>query len=136
MNMFDKLEQKIAEGIAARVKVNIPKLMKRFGYKTLKEIKEDDIHICSGNGGKVFDTIVVGNNKASGEKVLILVKSEEGASFKLILDTKEKDMDKYVEAVNNDIKNVKGEDISKYLKNKSYKITFLISKMKEVLGND
>lgn len=133
-NAFDKMISSISGAIASKVSFEPEKVAKRFKYNILRNISEGDVKIVVANQGKVFDGLIIANNQKTGEKVMILIRQDHELPFTVILNSSiDNDLKDYVDAVNNNVSVVNGNDISESLKNKSLKKSLLVSKIKDIL---
>ena len=134
---FDKLVSSMTAAVAKKISFDPVKVVKKFKYTLIREIHEGDVSLAVGTGGKVFNGIILANNKVTGEKVMIFVRKGGESPYSMLLNSsKENDLQDFVDGINEDVVSINGEDVSKSLKNKSLKTLFLANKAIKVLKND
>jgi len=134
---FDKLVSSMTAAVAKKISFDPVKVVKKFKYTLTREINEGDISLAVGTGGRVFNGIILANNKATGEKVMIFIRKGGESPYNMLLNSsKENDLQDFVDGINENAASINGEDVSQSLKNKSLKTLFLANKSVEVLKND
>lgn len=132
---FEKLLASMASAVAKRISFDPTKVVKNFKYTITKEIKEGNVSLTVGTGGKVFNGIILGNNSVTGEKVMILIREGNESPYTMMLtSSRDNNLDDYVNAANENVSTIHGEDFSHDFKNKSLKTSFLARKAVEVLS--